>query len=173
MTLHHEFQSCVKTFLPSSENHPKNVPLPTPNMHYGTICQPAIPRTWQECFYTIRYIHTYSSAWRLNPLCKKSCRRLFLPPCKNIPIHCRPLMWPWFLGRGPQENWQCNRIVHNSWSDMRAALLEHKMWSMLHLSGDYCMYNLFVQSGAAYRSWGFEGENLGSSPGWWAGTVAT
>ena len=104
---------------------------------------------------------------------KKSCRRLFLPPCKNIPIHCRPLMRPWFLGRGPQENWQCNRIVHNSWSDMRAALLEHKMWSMLHLSGDYCMYNLFVQSGAAYRSWGFEGEDLESSPGWWAATVAT
>ena len=28
-------QSCVKTFLPSSENHPQNVPLPTPKMHHG------------------------------------------------------------------------------------------------------------------------------------------
>ena len=30
-----------------------------------------------------------------------------------------------------------------------------------------------LQSGAAHRSWGFEGEDLGSSPGWWAATVAT
>ena len=29
-----------------------------------------------------------------------------------------------------------------------------------------------IQSGAAYRSLGFEDENLGSSPGWWAATVA-
>ena len=31
----------------------------------------------------------------------------------------------------------------------------------------------YVQSGAAYHSLGFEDENLGSSPGWWAATVAT
>ena len=30
-----------------------------------------------------------------------------------------------------------------------------------------------LQSGAAYHSLGFEDENLGSSPGWWAATVAT
>ena len=29
-----------------------------------------------------------------------------------------------------------------------------------------------VQSGAAYYSLGFEDDNLGSSPGWWAATVA-
>ena len=39
-------QSCVKTFLPSFEN--QNVPLPTPNMHYGALFQPAIPKTWQD-----------------------------------------------------------------------------------------------------------------------------
>ena len=30
-----------------------------------------------------------------------------------------------------------------------------------------------LQSGAAYHSLGFEDDNLGSSPGWWAATVAT
>ena len=30
-----------------------------------------------------------------------------------------------------------------------------------------------VQSGAAYHSLGFEDEDLGSSLGWWAATVAT
>ena len=30
-----------------------------------------------------------------------------------------------------------------------------------------------VQSGAAYHSLGFEDENLGSSPGWWAATAAS
>ena len=30
-----------------------------------------------------------------------------------------------------------------------------------------------VQSGAAYHSLGFEDDDLGSSPGWWAATVAT
>ena len=29
-----------------------------------------------------------------------------------------------------------------------------------------------LQSGAAYRSLGFEDENLGSSPGWWANAQA-
>ena len=31
----------------------------------------------------------------------------------------------------------------------------------------------YVQSGAAHHSLGFVAENLGSSPGWWAATVAT
>ena len=30
-----------------------------------------------------------------------------------------------------------------------------------------------LQSGAAYHLLGFEDESLGSSPGWWAATVAT
>ena len=48
-------QSCVKTFLLSFENHSGSVPLPTPKLHYGSIFQPAIPKTWQECFYTTLY----------------------------------------------------------------------------------------------------------------------
>ena len=44
--------SCVKTFLISSEGNPQNVPLPTPKLHNDAIFQPAIPKTWQECFYT-------------------------------------------------------------------------------------------------------------------------
>ena len=28
----------------------------TPNMHYGAIFQPDIPKTWQECFYTTLYV---------------------------------------------------------------------------------------------------------------------
>ena len=32
---------------------------------------------------------------------------------------------------------------------------------------------VIVQSGAVYRSQGFEGNVLGSSSGWWAATVAT
>ena len=47
--------SCVETFLLSSENHPQNFPLPTPNLHYGAIFPPAISETWQECFYTTLY----------------------------------------------------------------------------------------------------------------------
>ena len=45
-------QSCVKTFLLSSENHPHNVSLPTPQMPYGATfqLQLAIPGTWQEYF---------------------------------------------------------------------------------------------------------------------------
>ena len=43
------------------------------------------------------------------------------------------------------------------------------MISFLRLGGP-----LVLQSGAAYHSsLGFEDENLGSSPGWWAATVAT
>ena len=34
-------------------------------------------------------------------------------------------------------------------------------------------WTYYIQSGAAYHSLGFEDENLGSSPGWWAATVAT
>ena len=48
---HLEKQSCVKIFLISFENYPQNVPLPTPKMHYGATFQPAVPKTWQECFY--------------------------------------------------------------------------------------------------------------------------
>ena len=50
-----EIQSCVKTFLLSFENHSQHVLLPTPKLHYGAIFQPAIPETWQECFYTNLY----------------------------------------------------------------------------------------------------------------------
>ena len=46
-------QSCVKTFLPSSENHTKFVPT----MHYGgEAFQAAVPGTWQGCFYTTLYL---------------------------------------------------------------------------------------------------------------------
>ena len=34
-------------------------------------------------------------------------------------------------------------------------------------------YGITVQSGASDRSLGFEDEDLGSSPGWWAAAVAT
>ena len=51
LTICHGIQSCVKTFLLSSENHPQNVPLPTQKMHHGTTFQPAIPGTWQDFFY--------------------------------------------------------------------------------------------------------------------------
>ena len=47
--------SCVNIFLPSSENHPQNVPVPTSKIHSDTIFQQAIPKTWQECFYTTLY----------------------------------------------------------------------------------------------------------------------
>ena len=57
--LHVKIQSCVKTFLPSSENHSQNVPLPTPNLHYGAIFQHTIPKTPQECFYTTLYNFTF------------------------------------------------------------------------------------------------------------------
>ena len=36
-----------------------------------------------------------------------------------------------------------------------------------------CALLAHIQSGAAYHSPGFEDENLGSSPGCWAATVAT
>ena len=45
-------QCCVKTFLLSFENRSQNVPLPTQKLQYGTIFQPAIHKTWQDCFYT-------------------------------------------------------------------------------------------------------------------------
>ena len=48
-------QSCVKTFLISSETHPQNLPLPTLKMHFDATFQPAIPGTWQEYFYTTLY----------------------------------------------------------------------------------------------------------------------
>ena len=48
-------QSCVKTFLLNFENHSKHDTLPTLKLHFGTIFQPAIPETWQECFYIILY----------------------------------------------------------------------------------------------------------------------
>ena len=34
-------------------------------------------------------------------------------------------------------------------------------------------FKIYVQSGASGRSLGFEDDDLGSSPGWWAATVAT
>ena len=48
-------QSCVKIFLPSPENYPQNVPLPTPKLHLSAIFQPALPETRRECFYTALY----------------------------------------------------------------------------------------------------------------------
>ena len=48
-------QSYIKKLLVSSENHPQNVPLPAPKMHYGAPFQPAIPETWQECVCTTLY----------------------------------------------------------------------------------------------------------------------
>ena len=44
-----------KISLLSSKNHPQNVPPPTTKLQYGAIFQPAIPETWQECFYTTLY----------------------------------------------------------------------------------------------------------------------
>ena len=45
-------QSRVKTFLRSFENRSQNVPLSTPELHYGPIFQLAISETWHEYFYT-------------------------------------------------------------------------------------------------------------------------
>ena len=50
-----DIQSSVKTFLRSSQNHPQNVWLPTPKMHYMATFKPTMPKTWQECFYTTLY----------------------------------------------------------------------------------------------------------------------
>ena len=42
------------------------------------------------------------------------------------------------------------------------------------VQGNYLTYSKsYLQSGAARHSQGFEDKNLGSSPGWWAATVAT
>ena len=60
-------QSCVKTFLLSSENCPQNVPLLTPKLHFGAIFQPSVPKTWQECFYTTLYIHAEGRGRALLP----------------------------------------------------------------------------------------------------------
>ena len=56
-------QSCVETFLLSSKNQPQNVPLLTLKMHYGVIFHPAIPETWQRCFYTTLYILHSLAKW--------------------------------------------------------------------------------------------------------------
>ena len=48
-------QSCVKSFLLSSENHPQDVLPSSPKLHDGAAFQPTIPGTWQECFCTTLY----------------------------------------------------------------------------------------------------------------------
>ena len=48
-------QIWVKIFLLSFENHSHNVPLHTPKLYNCAIFQPAIPKTWLECFYTKVY----------------------------------------------------------------------------------------------------------------------
>ena len=52
-------QSCVKTYLLSSENNPQNVPLPAPKMHFGAIFQPVVPETYAGMFvhYFVRFGH--------------------------------------------------------------------------------------------------------------------
>ena len=45
-------QSCGKTFLLSSKNQSQNASLVTWKKHYSVFFQQAIPKTWQECFYT-------------------------------------------------------------------------------------------------------------------------
>ena len=50
------YTKLTKTFLLSFDNHSQNVPLPTPKLHYSAIFKPAIPQTWQECFYTTLYM---------------------------------------------------------------------------------------------------------------------
>ena len=47
--------SLVTTFLLSFENDCQYLPPPTSKLHYGAVFQPAIPKTWQECFYTTLY----------------------------------------------------------------------------------------------------------------------
>ena len=58
--------SCVKTCVLSFENHSQNVPLLTTKLHYHTIFQPAIPKTWQECFYTTVLCRYYLIKTSLN-----------------------------------------------------------------------------------------------------------
>ena len=47
-----------------------------------------------------------------------------------------------------------------------------KPWDIIHLGSLYIFHRL-EQAGASDHSLGFEDENFGSSPGWWAATVAT
>ena len=49
-------QSWVKIFLLSFENRSQNVPLHTPKLYNCATFQPAIPKTWKECFYTKEYM---------------------------------------------------------------------------------------------------------------------
>ena len=49
----------------------------------------------------------------------------------------------------------------------------HKLAPENMIRHEFCLKLGYVQSGAAYRSLGFEDGNLGSSPGWWASTVAS
>ena len=49
------YTELCKTFQKRFKNHPQNVPLPTPKLHYEGIFQPDISLTWQECFYATLY----------------------------------------------------------------------------------------------------------------------
>ena len=64
---------CKKKTLTSFENQPQNVPLPTLKLHNGSIFQLAIPKTWQECFYTALYIPDEGSLRRKKRR-KEGCR---------------------------------------------------------------------------------------------------
>ena len=55
--LGYDLQSCVIIFVLISKNRSQNVSLTSPKLHlmYGAIFLPALPKTWQECFYTTLY----------------------------------------------------------------------------------------------------------------------
>ena len=57
-------QSCVKTFLLSSENHPQDAPLPTAKIHKVATFLPATPGTRQECF--TRLCRPLQDIWEMN-----------------------------------------------------------------------------------------------------------
>ena len=75
-----EIQSCVKTFLLSSGNHPQNVLLFAPKMDYGAIFQSDMPKTSKECFCTTLYISFKCNYFDLSTLDYKTWSQL---PCRE------------------------------------------------------------------------------------------
>ena len=82
-------QSCVKTFLLNSENHPPNVPLPTPKMHCNPQFQPVFPETGEKLFF-------HYTVWELQ--CFATFCALLTCPLKFSKQHVTRIM------KSPQES---------------------------------------------------------------------
>ena len=89
-------QSCVNTFLLSSENHPQNVPLPTPKMHYDTTFQQAIPQNLAGLFLYFSVLGNGSE--KSNPVGSLCSIRSIWPPVwlavRRCCIFFLPLLFP-------------------------------------------------------------------------------